>query len=362
MYRFVTVGTEDMTRFCAVPGFPLRRESVERQAPDSSCLVENAAGQAVARCSLWWRQTPEYDEHAVGYVGHYAVSDAAAATALFEKALQRLAAERCTLAIGPVDGNTWQRYRLITERGNEPPFFLEPDNPDEWPAQFSEAGFMPLAQYYSALNTDLKADDPRTAERERRVAELGITVQPLRVERFAEEMRRVHALSLISFRDNFLYTPINEADFLAQYAPIRPHLRPELVLLAEQRGELVGFIFAIPNLLQAQTGRPADTAIVKTMAVHPDHGGIGLGSVLMSRCQQAVRTAGFTRAIHALFHESNRSRRISGHTARVIRRYTLFARRVGEGGMATPATDEIEDVDQRAWPWHEPDLPRGDRP
>ena len=39
MYRFVTVGTEDMTRFCAVPGFPLRRESVERQAPDSSCLV-----------------------------------------------------------------------------------------------------------------------------------------------------------------------------------------------------------------------------------------------------------------------------------------------------------------------------------
>jgi hypothetical protein len=49
----------------------------------------------------------------------------------------------------------------------------------------------------------------------------------------------------------------------------------------------------------------------------------------MARCQQAIRAAGFTRAIHALFHADNRSGRISGHTARVIRRYTLFARPFG---------------------------------
>jgi GNAT superfamily N-acetyltransferase len=71
------------------------------------------------------------------------------------------------------------------------------------------------------------------------------------------------------------------------------------------------------------------------MAVHPDHAGIGLGSVLMDRCQQAVRAAGFTRAIHALFHDANRSGKISGHTARVIRRYTLYARPV-EGQAFQP--------------------------
>jgi GNAT superfamily N-acetyltransferase len=73
-----------------------------------------------------------------------------------------------------------------------------------------------------------------------------------------------------------------------------------------------------------------DTAIVKTMAVHPNHSGVGLGSLLMARCQQAARAAGFARAIHALFHEANRSGRISSHTARVIRRYTLFARPLGD--------------------------------
>lgn len=330
MYRSIVVTCpEDLQRFSNVPGFPLHPDMVVRQAPDLSILLANATGQSLARCSLWWRQTPAYADHTVGYVGHYAVSDPAAAPALLDIALERLALEGCTLAVGPVDGNTWQRYRLLTERGTEPPFFLEPDNPDEWPGQFTVAGFTSLAGYCSALNSDLTVDDPRLADLERRVGERNVTIQPLRAERFDEEMRRVHALSLISFRDNFLYSPISEADFLAQYAPIRPYLRPDLVLLAEWGGELVGYIFAIPNLVQAQSGSLMDTAIVKTMAVHPDHAGFGLGSLLMARCQQAIRAAGFKRAIHALFHESNRSGRISSHTARVIRRYTLFARPLG---------------------------------
>jgi GNAT superfamily N-acetyltransferase len=327
MYHCVVVTAPvDLARFSTAGGFPLLAEAVVRQAADLSFFLENRTGKAVARCSLWWRNTPAYQGHTVGYVGHYAVSDPLAAPPLLDAALQRLAAEGCTLAIGPVDGNTWQRYRLLTERGTQPAFFMEPDNPDEWPGQFTAAGFTPLAQYHSALNSDLKTDEPRRADLQRRVAERGITVQPLRAERFDEEMRRVYALSVLSFRDNFLYTPISEADFLAQYAPIRPHLQASLVLLAERGSELIGYIFAIPDLLQAQSGRPVDTAIVKTMAVHPDHAGIGLGSLLMVRCHENILAAGFTRAIHALFHEANRSGRISGHTAQVIRRYTLFAR------------------------------------
>jgi len=330
MYRTVPVArADDLPAFCAAAGFPLQPEAVQRQAPDHSFHLEDAAGRAVARCSLWRRHTPAYANHTVGYVGHYAVADPDAAPVLLEAAWERLAAEGCTLAVGPVDGNTWQRYRLLTERGGEPPFFLEPDNPDEWPGQFVAAGFTPLAQYYSALNDDLTPDERRLADLGRRAAERGVILRPLLAERFDEELRRVHALSLLSFRDNFLYSPISEADFLAQYTPIRPYLRPDLVLLAERDGELVGYIFAVPNLLQARAGRPVDTAIVKTMAVRPDHGGFGLGSLLMARIEQAIRAAGFTRAIHALMHEANRSKRISGHTARVIRRYTLFARPLG---------------------------------
>src|SRR5262249_53673062 len=129
-----------------------------------------------------------------------------------------------------------------------------------------------------------------------------------------------------AFRNNFLYTPIGEAEFLGQYSAIRPHVRPELALLAERGGELIGFLFTIPDLLQAQRGQKMDTVILKTLAVHPEHGGLCLGSVMMGRAHEIARQMGFTRAIHALFHESNRSGRISSHTAQVFRRYTLYQR------------------------------------
>ena len=54
---------------------------------------------------------------------------------------------------------------------------------------------------------------------------------------------------------------------------------------------------------------PTHGVIVKTLAVHPDHGGAGLGGLLVARCQEAAAKLGYTRAVHALMHEANQSRR-----------------------------------------------------
>ncbi len=181
-----------------------------------------------------------------------------AAAEILRLACERLAEEGCSLAVAPIDGNTWQRYRLLTERGPEPLFFLEPDNPDDWPAHFTGNGFAALAEYYSAVNTDLGQDDMGHAEVAQQVAGRGITVRSVDLNRFDDELRAIYALSAVSFRDNFLYTPIAEDDFVAQYRGIRPYLKPEFVLLAERSGELVGFLFNVPDMLQAQRGQPIE--------------------------------------------------------------------------------------------------------
>jgi hypothetical protein len=69
--------------------------------------------------------------------------------------------------------------------------------------------------------------------------------------------------------------------------------------------------------------------ILKTLAVHPDFGGLGLGGLLTARCHDAARQLSYRRVIHALMHETNNSRRISSHTAVPVRRYTLYARGLG---------------------------------
>jgi GNAT superfamily N-acetyltransferase len=314
--------------FCSLPGLStLTPEVVARQRPDAQWLLDDG-NAALARCSLWWSRTPPHDGHRLGYIGHYSARDPEAAAELLDHACRQLAAQGCTLAVGPLDGTTWARYRLLSERGAEPLFFLEPDNPDDWPLHFTANGFTPLAQYYSALNHDLRRD-PRSAEVGARVAAHGIRVRPVEMARFDDELRFIYPLLLDAFAENFLYTPLPEDDYLAQYRGIRPYLRHELVHIAERDGEPVGFGLTVPDVLQAQRGQTIDTVIVKTLAVSTRARGCGLGTHLMNRSQEIAAELGFKRSIHALMIEDNLSRKISDHTARTMRRYTLYARALG---------------------------------
>ena len=230
------------------------------------------------------------------------------------------------IAIGPMDGNTWRAYRMITQRGDEPEFFLEPNHPETWVQCFASTGFEPLANYFSALNTDLSFEDPQVAEAGERLAQSGIHIRSLDTTRLEDELRRIFRVAEISFSANLLYTPISEAEFIHSYLRLEGMLRPELILIAEQGSEPVGFVFTIPDWAQHQRGQVIDTAIVKTVAVLPERRCAGLGAWLVAQTQIAARRLGYCRAIHALMHESNQSRNLSARYAKTFRRYSLFAR------------------------------------
>ena len=294
---------------------------ISLHAPDLSLLALDR-GSLVARCSCWWRDcAPGF-----GVIGQYAAGDAESGAAVLGHACEVLAAAGCTTAVGPMDGNSWRRYRFIVERGSEPPFFLEPDNPDDWPHHWSLAGFSRCATYTSAVNDDLSTEDPRTSSSRARLTASDISIRTFDPARAEAELRRIFALSIVAFSRNLYYTSIPEQEFLAQNYALLPFVRPELILLAEREEALVGFMFAMPDLLQAQRGASPDTVILKTIAVDPSVSGIGLGGVLMDLVQRRARQMGFRRAIHALMHETNGSRRISDRYARTIRRYALFSR------------------------------------
>lgn len=315
---------DELAALPAGPVEPLNPASFRLTNPSRHLALQDGAGRLIARCSLWAARDHHGASTTTGLIGHYSTRDADAGQELLEHALDRHRSEGRERVIGPMDGSTWHRYRLLTERGPEPVFFLEPDNPDDWPRHFTGTGFVPLATYTSALNSDLNRIDPRSDQRRAELERSGITLRTIDVERFDIELAGIHELSLVAFARNFLYSPIGLEAFLASYNPIRHHLAPELVLLAERGGQLVGFIFGIPDLLESARGEPLRTAIVKSMAVHPALSGNGLGGLLMDDCQQAARRLGFERAIHALMRETNRSRIISSRYGTTIRRYTLY--------------------------------------
>ena len=321
---------EDLASLRAGPVEPLKAEDFLLTGPSRHLALEDTTGELLARCSLWRARDAHGEPTAAGLVGHYDACDAGAGRALLEHASDWHRSEGRERVIGPMDGSTWHRYRLLTERGTEPAFFLEPDNPDDWPQHFADAGFAPLATYISALNSDLRQSDPRSDRRRSELERNGIAVRTIDAGRFDADLAAIHELSLAAFAGNFLFSPIALEAFVASYAPIRPCLVPELVLLAEQSGRLVGFIFGIPDLMEPARGEPRRTVVLKSLAVHPSCAGNGLGGLLVDDCQQAARKLGFERAIHALMHESNLSRRISARYGTVIRRYTLYEKSLRE--------------------------------
>jgi GNAT superfamily N-acetyltransferase len=336
-YRTISVpdiGGDDgeLERFCrySLGSGPVDPEALRRNRADQHWMLEEReSGQVVARCSLWWSNVPDHLGRTVGLIGHYYAADRLAARALLTLACQRLSSAGCAMAVGPMDGSTLHHYRLVTERGTLPPFFLEPENPDDWPIHFTENDFQPLAHYYSSLQTDLTHQHPERQALLARMQADGVTIRGLNPGRFDDELHRVYAVAARSFAAGHFASPISEAEFVEQYRRLLPLLSPELVLLAEHGDTTIGFLFAVPDWLEAGRGIPVHTVIVKTLAVLPEYAGHGLGTLLSSYCQEVASQLGFTRAIHALMHEHNLSRRISQEFGgRLIRRYALFGRKL----------------------------------
>jgi GNAT superfamily N-acetyltransferase len=315
---------------CYEQSLPLvSKAEFELHAPTSHLLwIQD--DQPLARCSLWASTGLIWQEQTLGVLGHYAALEEKAGSELLKNACHQLEERGCSAVVGPMDGSTWFCYRLITERGNHPAFVLEPDHPPEWPRHFLQAGFKPLTHYVSSLVEDLETVDPRLCAVEHRLDKLGVEIFNLVDRSLSDYLGDIHQLCLQAFAHNFLYTPLERERFLSLYQPMVNILEPRLVQLAYHAENLVGFIFALPDLAQIQRGEPLDTVVLKTVAVKPGRSYAGLGNWLVQRCHHTARQLGLKRAIHALMHEKNSSRNVLGGQARPFRRYTLFLWEAGQ--------------------------------
>ncbi len=296
------------------------------QNPD--CHLAEVTQQEPRACaSLWWTSVPLLDGHRLGVIGHFSAADSASAALILEACCKRLINQGCTLAVGPMDGNTWGKYRLVTWSSQEPVFLKEPENPEEYPRYFEEAGFKMNWQYLSTVETGIPETEPRILEAEARMAKNGVVIRSFRNHAFDEDLKKIGQVSLVSFAQNLFYMEQSEERFLAQYQPFRNQIEEPLVLIAEQGDIPVGYVFAYPDYNRKARGSGMDTAVLKTLAILPGRTYAGLGALLVDRIRKNAWDMGYTRVIHALMHENNVSKAVSQRRhAERIRTYGLFAR------------------------------------
>ena len=297
-----------------------------RDAPDRM-MVAVRNGALVARCSCWWRGTASPDGSRTGVIGHYAAADRDAGAALLSRACDLLAAAACTTVVGPMDGTTWRRYRFIADRGNQPTFFLEPDAPDDWLEHWSSAGFLPLASYTSAVSDDLEAEDPGTLRTLADLSRLGRFDPPVRSGTTAGRAPPdLPAVDRELQSQLSLQPDLRESSFSNRTAHCCRSSVPNWFCSPSERGFPSASSSPCRTRFRHDEATAIDTVIIKTLGVDPAMSGMGLGGALVALVQRRARRLGFRRAIHALMHETNVSRRISDRSARTFRRYVLLSR------------------------------------
>ncbi len=294
-------------------------------ADDARLLVARWEEGPVARTSLRIADDLAGAPGRTGIIGHYEARDEAAGITLLRESLARLSEAGAERVVGPMDGTTWDRYRLAlpTPAGDRAPFLTEPVNPPEYPRHFEAAGMDVVEWYVSQIVEDLGALAERTRAPAGSLEERGVRLTTLDPSAFDAALDELYRVSIRAFADNPYFSPISFERFRAMYAPMKEMLDPELVLVARTAdGEALGFALSFPDLLDP-AGHPT-RVVVKSLAVAPAGRGMGLGSLLVHETHRRAAERGYNAAIHALMHVGNDSLKISSHGGRVFRHYALY--------------------------------------
>ncbi|MFL6193694.1 MAG: GNAT family N-acetyltransferase [Thermoanaerobaculia bacterium] len=334
--RDAAAGPEALAAFLSLPDAVYRGDARYKATPRADVLaslrrpdftgaqserVALEAGEPVARMVA--RRSPALRDDAgrpLGLLGFFEALDGhpEAVARLFAESLQWLREAGAGDIVGPMDGDTWHRYRLNVGPWDDPPFLLEPYNPPWYAPLWTANGFAVLERYLSK-QVDPAAVVAHLEARRGEALAAGYTLRPLDLSRFESELGTIYELSRRIFSGNFLYTEIPRDEFLKLYAGARPLLDPGLVPFARSpAGEDVGFLFAYPDPFHA------GAVDFKTLGVLPAHRRSGVAAALFHEGHRHALGKGCRLANHCLFREGNPSGDLDGGAGRILRRYELY--------------------------------------
>lgn len=288
------------------------------------CWVVTRNDIPVARLAVYNNPHLLFKGQQAGCIGNYECeNDSETAHLILQKALERLKELNLSVAIGPMNGSTWDNYRFSTHH-NAAPFLLEPYHHLYYNDQFRENGFNVISEYTSSFDTSLPHDLPELIERERHFSAMGVTIRSINLAQFERELEALYPFVTAAFQTNFLYTPVDWELFRDKYMEAVKIINPNYVLIAEDKEKQpIGFVFAYQNLYCTTEKQ----LVIKTIARSYDKQWSGLGHVIANQVISNAKKDGFTALIHAFMIQEATSTAISRNfSGEVYKNYALYGR------------------------------------
>jgi GNAT superfamily N-acetyltransferase len=177
-----------------------------------------------------------------------------------------------------------------------------------------------------------------------------VTVRPLDLKRYDAEVGRIREVYNRAWEKNWGFVPMTEAEIAHLAKEMRPAVKPDLVLIAEQGGAPVGFAVALPDvnvalrhangrlfpfgllkiLWIAEVARRIDMLRVPMLGLVPEVRGLGIDQLLYLRLFQGGRKLRIVRGEFSWILEDNLAMRqaLEKIGARAYKTYRIYEKEV----------------------------------
>ncbi|NNB92072.1 N-acetyltransferase [Corallococcus exiguus] len=188
-----------------------------------------------------------------GFFGLFeCVNDAGVARGLLDAASAWLKARGIDTVLGPANFSSNQDWGLLVEGYESPPALMMPYNPTYYAGLLETCGFTKAKDLFAF---ELSASTP-PPEKVARIAEKirqreGVTVRAVNLKDFPAEVARIKQIYNAAWEKNWGFIPFTDREFEHMAKEMKAIVRPELVLIAEVKGEPVAFSMTLPDANEA---------------------------------------------------------------------------------------------------------------
>jgi hypothetical protein len=174
------------------------------------------------------------------------------AQALLDAAEGWLRAKGVTVIRGPMNPSTNYECGMLVEGFDSSPFILMTYNPPYYPELIERTGWRKARDLYAyRLEQDGAAIGKAREVASRALQRFDIRVRSIRMNCFESEVEAVWRVYNQAWSRNWGFLPMSRGEFEGLARDLRTVLVPDLVLLGEARGRIVGFLLAVPDINRA---------------------------------------------------------------------------------------------------------------
>ncbi|MBS1854681.1 MAG: N-acetyltransferase [Acidobacteria bacterium] len=238
---------------------------------EAEFFLARREGRVVGRiAAIFNRAHNRFHEEEAGFFGFFeSENDAEIARALLAQARSWLTARGVKVIRGPVNPSTNYECGLLVEGFDSDPMVMMTWNPPYYAALLEQAGLIKakdLLAYLSNANTISTEKIGRVADKA--LSSNGVRVRPINMKDFEADVARVWEVYDAAWARNWGFVPMSREEFFQMGKEMKMILKPDLVLLGENEGKVIGFALALPDVNQAlkrARGRLLPTGIIKIL-------------------------------------------------------------------------------------------------